>query len=128
MFRSSFILILILGLFFQWMGRSFLVFNYQINKTEITQKHCINKNRPSKKCNGKCHLFKQLREQQEREYDNTATALPEILKVKTEILAEEPINSSLCFFQQTDKIIFEAMNQDFTLVVLPNIFHPPQYL
>jgi hypothetical protein len=107
------------------MGRSFLVFNYQINKTQIIQKHCINKNRPSKKCNGKCHLFKQLREQQERDRGNTATALPEILKAKTETLAEEPINTSFSFFRQMDQIIFETINQNLSSAVLADIFHPP---
>lgn len=37
-----------------------LVGIYQINKTYITQKYCINKLQPEKHCNGQCHLQKQL--------------------------------------------------------------------
>jgi hypothetical protein len=34
--------------------------NYNINKAEITKKYCENKDKPILKCEGKCHLKKQL--------------------------------------------------------------------
>jgi len=38
-----------------------IVTNYQINKEEITEAFCVNKDKPELKCNGKCHLKKQLK-------------------------------------------------------------------
>ena len=34
--------------------------DYLINKEEIIEKHCQNKDKPVMKCNGKCHLKKQV--------------------------------------------------------------------
>jgi hypothetical protein len=45
----------------QTLGQEVLVVNYQLNKARITELYCINKARPQLKCNGKCHLAKQLR-------------------------------------------------------------------
>lgn len=36
------------------------VVNFYSNRAEITQKYCVNKEKPEKKCHGKCHLEKQL--------------------------------------------------------------------
>jgi hypothetical protein len=40
---------------------------YQINKKEITEKLCINKNKPLMHCNGQCYLGKQLKKAEENE-------------------------------------------------------------
>ena len=40
---------------------------FKINQQRIEQEKCVNKNVPAKACHGKCHLRKQLDEQQERE-------------------------------------------------------------
>lgn len=36
------------------------VVNFYFNRAEITEKYCVNKEKPEKKCHGKCHLEKQL--------------------------------------------------------------------
>ncbi|MFC5048612.1 hypothetical protein ACFSTE_09010 [Aquimarina hainanensis] len=33
---------------------------YQLNIDEIIEKYCVNKERPMLRCNGKCHLSKQM--------------------------------------------------------------------
>ena len=35
--------------------------HYELNKARITALYCTNKLRPQRHCNGKCHLFRQLR-------------------------------------------------------------------
>jgi hypothetical protein len=40
---------------------SYFFFTYQINKAQITKQFCVNKEEPELKCNGKCHLSKQLK-------------------------------------------------------------------
>ncbi|WP_010522401.1 hypothetical protein [Aquimarina agarivorans] len=37
-----------------------IVGNYSLNINEIIEKYCINKDKPQLKCNGQCHLRKQL--------------------------------------------------------------------
>lgn len=48
-------------LLLQTLGPEMLVLNYQLNKTAITARYCVNKARPQLHCNGKCHLAQQLR-------------------------------------------------------------------
>lgn len=40
---------------------------YQINKKEIADKLCVNKNKPMMHCDGKCYLGKQLKKAEENE-------------------------------------------------------------
>jgi hypothetical protein len=46
---------------------------YVVNKTYVAKELCVNKARPALKCNGKCHLAKQLQQLEESE---TAKATP----------------------------------------------------
>lgn len=58
-----------------------IVAYYHINKQYITEKLCINKNKPSVGCNGHCYLSKQLKKAEEGERKQL-----NILKEKDEIL------------------------------------------
>ena len=40
---------------------------YEINKREIAEKLCINKNNPKMHCNGQCYLGKQMKKAEENE-------------------------------------------------------------
>ncbi len=47
-------------LLLQTLEPELLVVNYELNKARITAQFCVNKARPQLKCDGKCHLAKQL--------------------------------------------------------------------
>lgn len=40
--------------------KSFITINYLLNKAEITELFCINKEKPKLQCNGKCYLAKEI--------------------------------------------------------------------
>lgn len=42
------------------LSKVIILVNYQLNKKEITQKYCVNKDKPWMHCCGKCHLKKEL--------------------------------------------------------------------
>lgn len=44
-----------------------LFVNYEMNKQEITEMFCVNKDKPELNCNGSCHLMQQLKERENRE-------------------------------------------------------------
>ncbi|GAA3966268.1 hypothetical protein GCM10022407_10720 [Hymenobacter antarcticus] len=67
----------------QTLGPEVLVVNYQLNKVRITARYCVNKARPQRHCNGKCHLASQLR--QTDNDDKKAPAGP-VAKMKYEVL------------------------------------------
>ena len=41
-------------------SKAIILLNYELNKKEITQKYCVNKDKPWMHCCGKCHLKKEL--------------------------------------------------------------------
>ena len=61
------------------MSKSLILVNYEINKKEITEKYCINKDKPQMHCCGKCMLKRKLAEQEEQQ---KSPAYPDI---KTDI-------------------------------------------
>ncbi|SHJ02979.1 hypothetical protein SAMN02745146_2050 [Hymenobacter daecheongensis DSM 21074] len=48
-------------LLLQTFSRELVVLDYQVHKERITRLFCVNKARPQLRCNGQCHLGKQLR-------------------------------------------------------------------
>jgi hypothetical protein len=58
---------LISVLLIQSAGSLLIVAGYEINKEYISNFLCINRSKPEKKCNGKCHLNKELKNEQEKE-------------------------------------------------------------
>jgi hypothetical protein len=58
----KFVLSSVLGLviLFSQFNSSIILVNYQLNKGSITEKYCVNKNKPEMKCNGKCHVKTEL--------------------------------------------------------------------
>jgi hypothetical protein len=67
----------------QTLGQEVLVVDYQLNKARITEQFCVNKARPQLRCNGKCHLAKQLRKAEGGDKKAPAEAQA---KVKYEVL------------------------------------------
>ncbi len=67
----------------QTLGQEVLVVNYQLHKARITERYCVNKARPQLRCNGKCHLAKQLRKAEGGDKKAPAEAQA---KVKYEVL------------------------------------------
>jgi len=53
-------LALIIAFIYALSVKSLVVLHYEINKTTITQKYCINKDKSYLHCNGKCYLIKQI--------------------------------------------------------------------
>jgi hypothetical protein len=52
--------------------------NYQLNKTEIIQEFCENKDKPELKCEGTCHVKKMMLEEGGDPIEEPLTELPEI--------------------------------------------------
>jgi hypothetical protein len=62
--KSILSLLLLFSFLIVSMSKSIIFVNYEINKTEITAKYCINKDKPQMHCCGKCLLKKKLAEQE----------------------------------------------------------------
>ncbi len=58
---------LLAAFIFQMSGKVIVLADYCINKDFIANVLCINKDKPSLHCEGKCHLKKQLEEEEKKE-------------------------------------------------------------
>lgn len=98
--------------------------SFKLNQDFIAKVLCVNKDKPEKGCNGKCHLKKQLKKQTEENKQSAATVeFREIIlisqnfkKSKTHFIPESKINVGL-FCIREPKRGFHS-----------NIFHPPKAL
>ncbi|MBD2715405.1 hypothetical protein KBK19_10190 [Microvirga sp. STR05] len=62
----------------QTFSRELVVVDYQMHKESITRLFCVNKDKPQLRCNGKCHLAKQLRKASESESKTPASGFAKV--------------------------------------------------
>jgi hypothetical protein len=74
-------LILLLIILLQSSMKSIYVAYYHINKDYISSVLCINKDKPTSSCNGKCYLKKKMIEQEKQEQ-----SIPSVLKGLDEVV------------------------------------------
>jgi hypothetical protein len=104
-----------------------LFINYQINKAEITRKYCENKAKPMLNCNGKCHLAKQLVEQQKQEEQSNTI---DFGKYKYET-NDFTVTTPEFVFENYTEVSLSQSKKDFYYKTTfsdkhtGNIFHPP---
>jgi len=96
--------------------------NYSLNKAEIIEKFCKNKDKPILKCEGKCHLKKQLAKAAENEEEQNKT-------IKTD--TSYPVGSISCLELQSiyklDTIVtIPSKNSSLKNDLFWRIDHPPQ--
>lgn len=61
MFKNLLILLMIVGIGGESFQTNLIELYYQLNKAAITEKFCVNKDKPQMHCNGQCHLAKELK-------------------------------------------------------------------
>ena len=52
--------------------------SYELNKSEIIQEFCVNKDKPELKCEGKCHMKDMMLSEDDDEEGKPLMVLPEI--------------------------------------------------
>ena len=102
--------------------KSWILLSYHINKLEIIEKFCVNKEETTFKCDGKCHLKTELNNADEQDENplaitsenNTITWFVvsfKTLECKKQIVENNPFAEAQIFKEQ------EYIN---------SIFHPPK--
>jgi hypothetical protein len=102
------------------MSQSIILVHYEINKKEITEKYCVNKDKPQMHCCGKCLLKKKLAEQEQQQ------KYPSFPDIKTDIQlycsegfaflnSDENTKADLILTQSSLQNHFEGQG----------VFHPP---
>jgi hypothetical protein len=102
------------------------VVDYVINYDYISTQLCENVEKPELKCNGKCHLAKELAEASENDKP-LSTDKKQNVKFEIEVLFCEPIsNDNVNPFLTFGSKIKDSFYQNFYFSeVSSSVFHPP---
>ena len=106
----------------QLFSASFLVLNYAVNQDYIIENFCVNKAEPELKCDGKCHLKKQIEEDTEHHGENPqerTETVPLVLACNDIIELTPKTKNSI---NQGDS----RYNESPYFAPLAGVFHPPQ--
>lgn len=102
-------------------SQAIIVADYLVNTELITKVFCVNKEKPKMHCNGKCHLAKQLKKDEEKKSDNFEKSAELVLICQSSIVEFVSEKVDLPIYQKdlftyNEPIAFECENP---------IFHPP---
>ena len=103
---------------------------YIVNYDYIVKELCENKEKPELKCNGKCHLKKELAKTAEEDKNTTSSDKKQNVKQEIEVLFYEDFKSLTSY----NGIVFtkNKINSDYqnlyALTAIQSIFHPPSNL
>jgi hypothetical protein len=104
------------------------VIDYVVNYEYISKVLCVNKAKPKMKCNGKCHLMKELAKTSENEAPISSDK--KMAPQQLEVLFLEEIKSfkiASIYFCNKQKINSSYSNLYFYLNS-PSVFHPPTFI
>lgn len=121
---TIYFLLLVLNLpLFSRMG---VVVYFQANKAYIAKVLCVNKNRPSLHCDGKCYLAKKLKATEEREQKQTAEKLEKMPEIQLFCSLENLHFGKTFFIELLKKTSNATFLANPIAGKLKGIFHPPQ--
>lgn len=105
------------------MSRGVVVADYLLNRDYIAKVLCVNRDKPEMKCNGKCHLAKQLKKQDEAE--GQAGKSEKNVRTLDEVnLTTHAITSFIPALFSTDIIMFKGSTGS-PGTIPSKIDHPP---
>ena len=108
----------------QALGKFIIYTDYIINKEYIANNLCVNKSKPILKCNGKCHLAKQLKKQDQKE-NKSSSSTEKIEVITDQISVETYAFFESDFLKAKKKDVFEY-NKSIIQSDLNSVFQPPR--
>ncbi|MAC95235.1 MAG: hypothetical protein CMC96_07020 [Flavobacteriales bacterium] len=114
--------LLIIVVLFSGTYKSWIRISYEINKLEIIEKFCVNKEETTFKCEGKCHLKTTLdKVDEESKSSNKTENIPQVqlllFKVNFEKLKINALTKGVNLFSKYDNL--------YSFLTQIKFFHPP---
>jgi hypothetical protein len=107
----------------QVFSTSLILLNYRVNTSYIIENFCENTDRPELKCEGKCHLTKQLKADEEHRSEVPASLTEQI----SFVLSTQEIDVYEFNTLSPEELFFSSLYLEGNYSnILGSIFHPPQ--
>jgi hypothetical protein len=126
LFRRIVSFLLLLVFFVQAFSRYFLIADYYIH-TATYAENCVNKERPSMHCNGRCQLCKKLHQQEKADDKQTPDNKSGSDRNETPFSAASSIDFTALQGITLSKIKFPEMPSGSPVRMPRYLFHPPGY-
>ncbi len=128
MYRQLIAILLLLSISYQSFVKLGIVIWYQVNKEYVARNLCENKNRPEKKCCGKCYLNKQLNKADKGTAESTSS-VPQKWNLGELIAYTLPhtVNILPLFYSEsnnTHHTLYVSFSPEGTYIP---VFHPPSF-
>lgn len=114
-------LLLMSSFLLQSLSKVIILVDYELNKEYITEIFCHNKNKPQLECNGKCHLMKQMKEDDKKE-KAPLNNVKEKFEVQLFCSIQEMLSLNSFVISQFN---FHSFQLQKTISPSFSIFHPP---
>jgi hypothetical protein len=120
------LLSILLGLVFTlpFLLKVAIVIDFKVNQNYIAQVLCINKDKPVLKCNGSCHLSKQLKTTEKNEEQHIPQSLKTFMALFFNVSIE---NVKTTFGNVKLKSHFTPYFLWFSNSTIHSVFHPPKF-
>gem|GEM_PF-1125033 len=114
--------LLIIVVLFSGTYKSWIRISYEINKLEIIEKFCVNKEETTFKCEGKCHLKTTLdKVDEESKSSNKAENIPQVQLLLFNITFEK-----VKFNSSTNRVeLLSYYDNSYSFLSQSELFHPP---
>ncbi len=98
-----------------------LVVSYEMNVDYVTKTYCENRKNPKMHCNGKCHLVKEMKDEDKRESSSGTTIFEKYLLL---LFSEEHQIALNKFFPTPNKYSSTYLIIPYS-TYLSGVYHPP---
>lgn len=107
----------------------FPVFDYIVNYEYISKELCINKDKPVLKCNGKCHLMKELAKASENEKPISSDK-KDNSKQEIEVLFCQEVGALQLpqIYFHTNSTVANSYSNHYYHLNSSSVFHPPTFI
>ncbi len=109
----------------QTFSKVLLVVDYQANKEYIMEFLCINRDKPELECEGKCHLAKNLKKQEDAEKNSKEQQVS--LEVQINLFCQWWLSYQFVGFK-SESALYSNYEASHTTQAFFAIFHPPKRL
>ncbi|NOQ75010.1 MAG: hypothetical protein GQ574_23555 [Crocinitomix sp.] len=122
-FKQHISIVLIALMLIGMVWQSFTLVHFYMNRAEIAEAYCVNKDKPDLNCNGQCHLKKQL-EAAIPDQEESTTTQPSQTSILLFVFAETHQVASCDCPVHEEKQYPDGLNE--TKDFVSEIYHPPQ--
>ena len=121
-------IILLIAIILPLSVKVMIVGDFVLNQAQITEELCVNKDKPSLECNGKCALMQQLMADEPKEQNNSAPIPLEVLKLKLSEFVKNQcqLDLSKLSSQYSSPLVLRKQIRNSNEAIL-DIFRPPRF-